>query len=265
MPNKSDLKEPTKGEYSKSERNQRDKALAQKARGGDTHAREALIVEHMYLVDRLIGFFVGKGVPRDVLYQEGCYGLILAVDRFDPTRKVALDTYASYYVNKYLWQAMLDNHPHPVILKQKSAKWCKRYKETAELLTKKLGRYPSNQEIADELGIPYQSAASLMFVSMQAYSIDAAEDDEDRPSIATSTRAAEDEAISSLNEMCLDAFQANLSPTEEEILFLRFGFGPNGRPHSFIEIGSMLGFSPDTISSYYSIAIEKLRESKKFS
>ncbi len=248
-------------EKKKSTRRQRDEYLAQKAREGDLQARETLITEHLYLVDRLLGRFIGKGVPTDVLYQEGCYGLILAVDRYDPKRNTLLDTYATYYVNKYLWQAMMDNYPHPIILKQKSAKWCKRYKEATEQLTERLGRVPSNQEIADELGISYQSAASLLFASTNVTPF---EDIEDRVSADYSGRGAEEDVLDRLNEMCLDAFPVSLSPTEEEILYLRFGFGPEGKPQTFIEIAHQLHLSSDTVSKYYYAAIEKLRNAKQF-
>lgn len=247
---------------SKSERRTRDKALARKARAGDARARETLITEHLYLVDKIMRFYAGKGVPEDVLYQEGCYGLILAVDRYDPDRNTALDTYASYYVKRYLWQAMLDNAPHPIVLKQKSARQAMRYREAAERLTGQLGRPPSNQEIADELGISYQTVTSLMLIGdMQAISLDSMEA-EDRTPLIVSGRGVEEDVLNMFNEMCLDDFPVTLSPTEEEILLLRFGFGRGGKPHTFDQIGKLLNLSADTVSVYCSRALQKLRDAK---
>lgn len=259
VPKKDDLQKTQSQADAKTERRKRDEYLTRKAREGDTQAREALIIEHLYLVHNLVGLHAGKGVPTDVLFQEGCYGLILAVDRYDPNQNASLDTYASYYVNKYLWQAMLENYPHPIILKQKSSKWVKRYRAATERLTEELGRAPSNQEVADALDISYQAAASLLFGSMPAFSLDNMSAKDYTPS-ASMGRPAEEETLDILNEMCLDDFPVSLTPIEEEILYLRFGFGPDCEPKTFIQIGQKFNLSAETISSYYSRAIQKLKD-----
>ncbi len=260
MLNKDGLQEEQLADI-KAIRNERDKDLALKARAGDTQAREALILEHLDLIDKMLGPFVAKGVPTDVLYQEGCYGLIQAVDRFDPNNSASLDTYASYYVKKYLCRAMQENFSHPIILKQKSSNMSRRYRETNAQLTEKLGREPTNQEIADEMGISYKAAASLLFSTIPAFSLDNMAPSE-RLSESSLGRGVEATVLDNLNEMCLDEFPVTLSPTEEKILRLRFGFGPGGKPHTFAQIGKQFNVSADTISDYYTKAIQKLRDAK---
>ena len=126
--------------------------LAKLSKAGDKKARETLILNHLPLVRRLMGIYTGKGTPHDVLFQEGCYGLILAIDRFDPDKGTALSTYAIHYIQKYLRKAIADNYPHPIILKEKSSAKAKKYKQAIETLTEKYGRSPSNREVADYLG-----------------------------------------------------------------------------------------------------------------
>lgn len=260
MTEKDDLQEQERAERQRIRR-ERDRSLVLKAREGDPQARETLILEHMDLIDKMLGPFVAKGVPTDVLYQEGCYGLIQAVDRYNPDNKASLDTYASYYVKKYLCRAMQENFAHPIILKQKSSNLAKRYRETNAQLTQTLGREPSNQEIADEMGISYKSAASILFSTMPAFSLDNMSPTE-RLSESSFGRGVEDSVMDRLNEMCLDDFHANLTPTEEKILLLRFGFGPGGKPHTFSQIGEYFNVSADTIADHYSRAIQKLRDAK---
>lgn len=239
-----------------------DRRLAVRAKAGDMKAREDLIVNHLYLVKRLIASFIGKGVPDDVLYQEGCYGLILAVDRFDPDRNTSLDTYAGYYINKYLHRAMIENYPHPIMLKAKSSRHAKKYKEALTDLTASNGRPPSNQELADYLGISYESAAALMASTMQAVALDHP-DTEDRLLHERQSRGAEVEALKNLNEMCLDGFPVTLSSREEDVLRLHFGFWPAEEPYTFTQIAGILGISTDTVSSDYHNAIKKLRQAAR--
>jgi len=146
--------------------------LAREAKSGDMAAREKLILNHLSLVRRLSGKFAGKGTPEDVLFQEGCYGLILAVDHYDPDKGASLSTYATYYINKYLRKATSENYPHPIMLKAKSSAKAKKYKQAVEDLKESLGRAPSNREVAEYLQISYQEATSLMSGILQVVPLD---------------------------------------------------------------------------------------------
>ena len=234
--------------------------LARRARAGDLQARETLILNNLSLVNLLLVKFRGKGVPDDVLYQEACYGLILAVDKYDPDRGTAFGTFAGYYIDKYLHLAMMENAPHPIILKYKSSRNAKDCKAAVEDLFQQTGRQPSLYEIAEYLGIPYREVVSIMNGTVNTVSFD-------NPAIMNQTppfgynRDTEMEALDNLNEMCLDAFPVTLTKREQDVLYLRFGFGPNGRPHTFIEIGEALGVCDDVAGMICQHALKKLRDS----
>ena len=248
-------------QQNKMKKREEDERLAHQARDGCKKAREELIVNHLYLVKRLMGIYVGKGTPEDVLFQEGCYGLILAVDRYDPDKGASLDTYATYYVNKYLRKAMAENFPHPIMLKEKSSAKAKRYRQAIEELTEKNGYSPTNQELADYLDISYQEATSLMAGVLQVVPLDTPAYT-DRPPAQLCGRPAEAEVLQHLNEISLDAFPTPLTKREKIILHLRFGSGPDNQPLTFSQIGEILGLSDYTVSCLYSEAIEKLRSVK---
>lgn len=232
-----------------------DNTLARRAKAGDLQARETLILKNLSHVNRLLGKFSGKGVPDDVLYQEGCYGLIMGIDKYDPDRGASLGTYVSFYIDKYLHLAMMDNRPHPITIKYKATRNAKKYKNAVDALVMENGKTPSIQEIAEYLGISYEETTNIMNCTTQAVSFDDAE----YLSIHTSAPDAETVVLEKLNEMCLDEFPVALTKREKQVLHLRFGFGEKGRPHSFVEIGEIMGICDDTVSSICRDALKKLR------
>lgn len=236
------------------------KLLARRARAGDAQARETLILKHLYLVDRLRAKFSGKGVPDEVLYQEGCYGLILGINKYNPDRGASLATYVSYYIDKYLHLAMIENQPHPIMLKYKATKYAREYKDAIDTLQSKIGRMPSVQEIADYLGLSYGQVTNIMNGTSQVLAYD---DLFALPYIPVDACIPDAESITieNLNEMCLDQFPVVLTRREKTVLELRFGFGKKGRPHSFIEIGEIMKICDDTAAKICQEALQKLRDS----
>jgi len=75
-------------------------ALGKRSSEGDLDARETLILSHLGLVNLVLQEYTGKGTDTEDLYQEGCYGLILAVDNYDYRRGTRLSTYAVYWIRK---------------------------------------------------------------------------------------------------------------------------------------------------------------------
>ncbi len=261
MSDKDETKKSSASASSLEQRKEADRLLFLNAKGGDLLAREKLILKYLYLVRHLMTPFVNKGVPRDVLFQEGCYGLILAVDRFDPDRGTAFNTYAGHYVKKYLHKALSENSPRPIPFKEKYSKRTKEFRDAEEYLKEKNNRAPSVQEIAEHIGISYNSAAALLSNMQQAVYLDAPNAEEQIQS-KREYRSTEDSVLSSLNEMCLDDFSVSLTKREVTILFLRFGFGEGNEPHTFGEIAKILNVSYDTVCDTYREAIAKLRESR---
>lgn len=84
-------------------------ALARRIRAGDMEARDEMIVGNLGLV-----FDLAKKLPRtqinhhdwDNLIQDGCLGLIAAVDRFDPDKGVKFSCYARFYILRYLFESI---------------------------------------------------------------------------------------------------------------------------------------------------------------
>ncbi len=69
-----------------------------KAKQGDREARDRLIVCNLKFVCSLARRYRGRGLPLSDLVQEGSIGLMKAIDRYDPGRKVKFTTYAAWWI-----------------------------------------------------------------------------------------------------------------------------------------------------------------------
>lgn len=87
---------------------QEELTLAQRARQGDTEAREQLIHAHLPLVVRVAKIYMPPCDEMLDLIQEGNIGLIKAVDMFDPTQGNRLGTLARFWVEKYILRFLRD-------------------------------------------------------------------------------------------------------------------------------------------------------------
>ena len=88
--------------------------LANRARQGDTEAREQLIHAHLRMVVHIARQYQRPGIEMLDLIQEGNIGLITAVDKFDPTQGHRLTTLAFYWINKHI-QRFLNNEPDDLV------------------------------------------------------------------------------------------------------------------------------------------------------
>lgn len=78
-------------------------------KNGDVEARDALAASHLRLVVKMTRRMLGYGVPAGELYAEGCEGLTVAIDRFEPEKGFRLSTYAMWWIRAALTDYVLRN------------------------------------------------------------------------------------------------------------------------------------------------------------
>lgn len=75
-----------------------ERALAERGRGGDRSAIDALVRSHLDFVVGIARKYRRYGVPMNDLVQEGVVGLLQAIGKFDPQRDIRLSTYARWWI-----------------------------------------------------------------------------------------------------------------------------------------------------------------------
>jgi len=132
--------------------------------------RESLILEHIplvkYIVDKL-SVYLPPSVDKEDLIEAGIVGLIDAVDKYDPARNCKFSTYARFRIKGAIFDELRSLDIIPKSMRQKS----KQIEETYAKLENKLGRSPTDKEMADELGITEEKYNKLLYGLRSAFVI----------------------------------------------------------------------------------------------
>ena len=145
--------------------------LAKRIERGDLEAKERMINANLRLVVSQARRYQGHGLPMEDLVQEGMLGLIRAVEKFDWRRGFKFSTYGTLWIRQAI-QRGLQNHGRtirvPVHVSQRQVKVRKIESE----LSTKLGREPTDEEIAVVAELPLEDIAELRELSRAMTSLD---------------------------------------------------------------------------------------------
>ena len=211
--------------------------------------------------------YQGRGLGLAELVCIGNEGLLKAVKKFDPDKGVKFISYAVWWIRQTVLQALAEQTRSVRIpLNQNSNLVRLSRVETA--LTQTLGRTPTDEEIADEMGEPVDTIRALRRVAASELSLDAPLDRGDRDSASFGERFAgsesdhiEEEVESQARREFLERmFEKYLTERERKILYLYYGLD-EGEERTLEEIGSLLGVTRERIRQIRNRAFEKLRES----
>lgn len=237
--------------------------LAAQIKRGNKKAREKMITANLRLVVKIAHDFGNYGLPLLDLISEGNIGLMKAVERFDPDKGGKLSTYASWWIKQSIKRALANQSKTirlPVHLVDKIGK----IRRVAAQMTEELGREPSNEELAEELGLPLAKVAHLKTVAVRPASLDAkisADDDTSFGDLVSDERAEDPFAVlrdKDLREEIGDLLGA-LDARERKIIAFRFGLG-GGKERTLEEVGRKFGVTRERIRQLQNIALLKMRK-----
>src|SRR5579863_9900932 len=125
--------------------------LAARIKKGDKAARAQMIKANLRLVVKIAHDYSNFGLPLLDLISEGNIGLMKAVERFDPKKGGKLSTYAAWWIKQSIKRA-LANQAKTIRLPVHLVDKISRMRKTAMALSERLGREPTDEELAAELG-----------------------------------------------------------------------------------------------------------------
>jgi RNA polymerase sigma-B factor len=134
-------------------------------REDDERVREALITRYLPLARAVARRFQTTGVPFEDLVQVANVGLVMAVDRFDPDRGVAFTTFAVPVIQGEL-KRELDKSGWAVHIPRRLQERVQRLRRSSEALTGRLGRSPTEAELAAESGLSVEDVREGMQVQL---------------------------------------------------------------------------------------------------
>jgi RNA polymerase primary sigma factor len=236
--------------------------LAQAIEAGDDAARRKMIESNLRLVVTIARRFSATGLPIGDLVQEGNLGLIRAVEKFDWRLGFKFSTYATWWIRQAIARGAADRGTRAIRLPVHVDEQMGRLWRTQTRLHERLGREPTDDELADALEVPADKVVRLKDTAHTVTSLDAPVGEDGavlQDLLEDDAAAGPDElAVAAVGREALEQALGALPDRERQVLVLRFGLD-SGTPRTLAEVGSVLGFSRERARQVERDALAALR------
>ena len=236
--------------------------LAERIRNGDADARAHMIRANLRLVVKIAQDYSNYGLPVTDLISEGNIGLMKAVERFDPEKGGKLSTYAAWWIKQSIKRALANQSKTirlPVHMVDKIAKM----RRISAMLAEALGREPTDDELAEEVGLPRRKLAMLRQASQRPTSLDAPINEGEATEYG---EVISDERAENPFDMLadknlhgeIDGLLSVLDERERRIIDERFGL-TGKTPMTLEDVGREFGVTRERIRQLQNSALNKMR------
>lgn len=196
--------------------------LIKQAHEGDKEARDRLVIENVGLVWSIVRRFSGRGYEMEDLFQIGSIGLIKAIDKFDMSFDVRFSTYAVPMITGEIKRFLRDDG---MIKVSRSIKEMGMKVHAArESMVYTLGREPTLEEIAGQIGASKEEVAASMEAGAEVESLYRSVGKNDENSVFLIDKLVEETGENDriINQMVLKELLGSLEDKEREIIIRRY-------------------------------------------
>lgn len=235
-------------------------ALAERVHRGDGEARRRMIESNLRLVVTVARAYVGRGLLLIDLIAEGNLGLIRAVERFRPERRLRFSTYAVWWIRHAIQQAVM-NQGRTVRLPVHVLRGLAQVLRVDRELTTQLGRSPTLDELAQATGKAPGELGELFRISEGISSLDAPLSEDDSRALIEQIADQDDAGRGGAAEgpgVRLPEWLDHLTARQRSVVERRYGL--NEQPaQSLAEIARDLGVTRERVRQIQEEALRKLR------
>ena len=239
-----------------------EKALGRRIQSGDLAAREHLIRANLRLVVSIAKIYSNRGLTLQDLIAEGNFGLMKAAEKFDPAAGCRFSTYGTWWIKQSIRRALTSTVRSVRVPSYMSEIISKRRVVRSEL-TYQLGRPPTIEEVAQEIGVPTDSWPILKRTIHTSslhpqVSLDILVGDND--SAGNSKELSPEETMQQADLLArLGELLNIIDEREAKILRLRYGLDDeNGETMTLKEIAGRVGVTRERVRQIEREALRKL-------
>ncbi len=237
--------------------------LAKRLEAGDREASQLLITANLRLVVSIAKKYAKSGLELLDLIQEGNMGLMRAVEKFDYLRGFKFSTYATWWIRQAITRAIADQ-ARTIRIPVHMIETINKFNKVNSTLTTKLGRKPTDQEIAREMEIEIEKVVEIRKISQNPSSLQTPIGDEKDSQLLDIipddwTQSPEEYATLEYLKNQIHEILDSLQERERRVLSLRFGL-EDGVTRTLEEVGKEFGVTRERIRQIEAKALKKLKE-----
>jgi RNA polymerase primary sigma factor len=236
--------------------------LAKRMEQGDEEAKRMLCEANLRLVVSIAKRYVGRGMLFLDLIQEGNFGLIKAVDKFQWEKGFKFSTYATWWIRQAITRSIADQ-ARTIRIPVHMVETINKLIRVSRQLLQEHGREPTPAEIGKEMDIPEEKVREILKIAQEPVSLETPIGEEEDSHLVDfipddEVLKPEDAAAFSLLKEQLSDILDTLTERERKVLIQRFGL-KDGRMRTLEEVGKEFDVTRERIRQIEAKALRKLR------